>query len=94
VGEGKGEGEDLGGGDRDMTLHNKASIREALSERILGDRFLTTIEAARILRRHPETIRRWIRGGILRARRIPSTRLYLIEDSEIRRLLGGGGDEG
>lgn len=45
---------------------------------------LTVPQAARRTRRHPETIRRWIREGRLRARKIGTQ--HIIEDSDLDEL--------
>jgi excisionase family DNA binding protein len=47
---------------------------------------LTVPEAARRSRRDPETVRRWIRSGRLRATRIGTQ--HLIEESDLDRLTG------
>ena len=47
---------------------------------------LTVPEAARRLRRNPETIRRWIRAGRLRASRIGTQ--HLIEEADLASLAG------
>ena len=45
---------------------------------------LTVPEAARRLRRNPETVRRWIRSGRLRSQRVGTQ--HLIEESDLRAL--------
>ena len=45
---------------------------------------LTVPEAARRTRRDPETVRRWIRSGRLKATRIGTQ--HLIEESDLARL--------
>jgi len=52
-------------------------------------KFLTVTEAALILRKSPETIRRYIRIGKIRAKkvRIFGTAIYIIPVSEVERLL-------
>jgi excisionase family DNA binding protein len=58
------------------------------------EELLTVDEVARRLKLHPETVRRWIRAGKLRAIRLGSDRAGLrIRASEIQRLLGGGDQE-
>jgi excisionase family DNA binding protein len=42
---------------------------------------LTVPEAARLLRRNPETIRRWIREGKLRSRRVGMQ--HLLEEADL-----------
>jgi excisionase family DNA binding protein len=42
---------------------------------------LSVLEAARRVRRDPETIRRWIRSGRLRAKRVGTQ--YVIEEREL-----------
>jgi excisionase family DNA binding protein len=42
---------------------------------------LTVAEAASRSGRHPETIRRWIRGGRLPARRVGT--MYLLDESDL-----------
>jgi len=46
---------------------------------------LTVSEAARRVRRNPETIRRWIRGGRLRSQRIGSQ--HLTEEADLQQIL-------
>ena len=48
---------------------------------------LTVPEAARRARRDPETIRRWIRAGRLRSRKIGTQ--HVIQDADLRGLLRG-----
>ena len=58
------------------------------------EELLTVDEVARRLKLHPETVRRWIRAGRLKAISLGSDRAGLrIRASEIQRLLDGG-DEG
>jgi excisionase family DNA binding protein len=49
---------------------------------------LTVPEAARRVHRNPETVRRWIREGRLRARRIGTQ--HLIEEADLREVLAEG----
>ena len=59
------------------------------------DELLTVDEVARQLKLHPETVRRWIRGGKLRAISLGSDRAGLrIRASEVQRFLGAGDQEG
>ncbi len=51
---------------------------------------LTVPEAARRAGRHPETIRRWIREGKLRARKVGTH--YVLKESDLVDLLAGSGD--
>ena len=46
---------------------------------------LTVPEAARVAERDPETIRRWIRSGRLRARKIGTQ--HVIEESDLDEVL-------
>jgi putative resolvase len=58
------------------------------------EELLTVHEVARRLKLHPETVRRWIRAGKLRAIRLGSDRAGLrIRASEVQRLLGAGDQE-
>lgn len=50
---------------------------------------LTVPEAARRARRHPETIRRWIREGRLRAHKIGTQ--HVIEPDDLVEVTGAGG---
>ena len=55
------------------------------------EELLTVDEVARRLKLHPETVRRWIRAGRLRAISLGSDRAGLrIRASEVARLLGDG----
>ena len=47
---------------------------------------LTVPEAARKTGRNPETIRRWIRSGKLRARKVGTQ--HVIEDADLDELVG------
>lgn len=47
---------------------------------------LTVPEAARKADRNPETIRRWIRSGRLRAHKVGTQ--HVIEDSDLDKVLG------
>jgi excisionase family DNA binding protein len=49
---------------------------------------LTVPEAARRTGRNPETIRRWIRSGRLRARKIGTQ--HVIEESDLEGIARGG----
>jgi excisionase family DNA binding protein len=54
------------------------------------DPLLTVEEVARIVRVNPETVRRWLRDGLLRGVRPGSRRLgYRIRRSELQRFLSG-----
>lgn len=46
---------------------------------------LTVPEAARRMERHPETIRRWIRSGKLRARKVGTQ--HVIDEHDLDELL-------
>jgi len=46
---------------------------------------LTVPEAARRVGRNPETVRRWIRSGKLRARRVGTQ--HIIEEDDLRAIL-------
>ena len=46
----------------------------------------TLKEAGLLLHREPQTLIRWIKGGTVKAARLPSGR-YLIPESEVLRLL-------
>lgn len=48
---------------------------------------LTVMEAAKMARRDPETIRRWIRSGKLRSRRLGAQ--YIIDEDDLAEFLGG-----
>ncbi|MHA1595538.1 MAG: MerR family transcriptional regulator [Candidatus Baldrarchaeia archaeon] len=50
-------------------------------------------EVARILNVSRHTVLNWIRKGKIRAIRLPSGR-YRIPESEVRRILEGGGNKG
>ena len=49
---------------------------------------LTVPEAARRLRRNPETVRRWIREGKLRSQRVGTQ--HLIDEEDLELLRAGG----
>lgn len=51
---------------------------------------LTVPEAARRAGRHPETVRRWIREGRLRARRIGTQ--HLIDEADLDAVVTEAGD--
>lgn len=52
---------------------------------------LTVPEAARRAGRDPETVRRWIRGGKLRARKVGTQ--HVIEDEDLAVLLGNADEQ-
>ena len=52
---------------------------------------LTVPQAARRLRKNPETVRRWIREGKLRARKIGTQ--HVIEDHDLRAALADSAAE-
>lgn len=49
---------------------------------------LTVPEAARRVRRDPETVRRWIRAGRLRSQRVGTQ--HLIDERDLEELVEGG----
>ena len=51
---------------------------------------LTVPEAARRAGRNPETIRRWIREGKLRARKVGTQ--HVLEEADLAEVLGAFGD--
>lgn len=51
---------------------------------------LTVPEAARRAGRNPETIRRWIREGKLRARKVGTQ--HVLEEADLAEMLGAFGD--
>lgn len=51
---------------------------------------LTVPEAAKRAGRDPETIRRWIRGGRLRARKVGTQ--HVIDEDDLEILLGARGE--
>ena len=61
---------------------------------MVDEELLTVDEVARRLKLHPETVRRWIRAGKLRAISLGSDRAGLrIRASEIQRFLAAGDQE-
>lgn len=53
-------------------------------------RFMTVRDIARVMRVHPETVRRWIRAGSLRAIRLPGknrNKTLRIDEAEFARFL-------
>lgn len=58
-----------------------------------GDELLTVPEVAARLKVSEETVRRWLRDGHLRGRRIGSTRAgWRVLESELRRFIEDGGE--
>jgi excisionase family DNA binding protein len=51
---------------------------------------LTVPEAARRARRNPETVRRWIREGKLRATKVGTQ--HILDERDLAELLGESGD--
>jgi excisionase family DNA binding protein len=49
------------------------------------DMLLSVADVATRLKVHPETVRRWIRAGKIKARKTPGARDYRIRQSEIDR---------
>jgi excisionase family DNA binding protein len=54
-------------------------------------RVITVPEAARRARRNPETVRRWIREGKLRASKVGTQ--HVIEEADLEEMLGRGNAE-
>lgn len=52
-----------------------------------GDAWLTTEEAAAEFGFHVETLRRWIREGVLEASRVPRRRRWKVRRSDMARLV-------
>lgn len=50
---------------------------------------MTVPEAARRIRRNPETVRRWIREGRLRCTKVGTQ--YLVDEADLDRLTAGEG---
>ena len=55
---------------------------------VVSSNMITVPEAARIAGRDPETIRRWIRGGKLRAKKIGTQ--HVIEEEDLSEVLEEG----
>lgn len=51
---------------------------------------LTVPEAARLVRRNPETIRRWIREGKLRATKVGTQ--HVLDENDLAEFLGAPSD--
>ena len=47
------------------------------------------IEASELLGIKVRTARKWIKDGIIKAHQIPSSRRWIVMESEIKRLQGG-----
>jgi excisionase family DNA binding protein len=60
-----------------------------------GRTLLTVEQVAERLQVHPETVRRWLRGGRLRGVRLGGSKLgYRISEDELERFIAGGGRPG
>lgn len=70
---------------------SKAKANEKITDDpIAADRddpLLTVSEVAEAVRKHPDTIRRWVTDGLLRAIRLPSG-LFGIRKSELDKFIG------
>jgi excisionase family DNA binding protein len=65
--------------------------RTATIGSVTDEPLLTVEDVARHLKLHPETVRRWVRAGKLRAISLGSDRAGLrIRASEVQRLLASG----
>jgi len=53
------------------------------------DRYLTVEQVAERLQVHEETVRRWIRGGLLRGHLISRRAGYRVRASEVERFASG-----
>jgi excisionase family DNA binding protein len=84
-----------------MTLFHRAAPGEPLFREVLErfyggvadaatDAMLTVPEAARRAGRNPETIRRWIREGKLRARKVGTQ--HVLEEADLAEMIGAGAD--
>jgi excisionase family DNA binding protein len=61
----------------------------SLQERVMQGRFLTVAQVAERLQTTPDTIRRWIREGKLKAVMPGGAKLgYRIAEADVERLLG------
>jgi excisionase family DNA binding protein len=59
---------------------------------VADESMLTVAEVAERLRINPETVRVWIRSGKVKGIRIGGDRIgYRIPESEVQRILKGGG---
>lgn len=58
------------------------------------ERGYNLIEASQLLGIKVRTMRQWVHSGKAKANKIPSSRRWIIMESEIKRLQGGGYDEG
>lgn len=59
-----------------------------------GEHLFTVEETAERLKVHPETVRRWLRDGILTGYRLTRRAGWRIPESELTRFATGGGPEG
>ncbi len=58
------------------------------------ERLLTVEEAAKQLRVHPESVRRWLRNGTIHGHRLTRRAGWRVPESELRRFLEEGMHEG
>ena len=57
------------------------------------ERGYNLIEASQLLGIKVRTMRQWVHSGKAKANKIPSSRRWIIMESEIKRLQGGGSNE-
>lgn len=58
---------------------------------VVDERLLTVKEVAALLKAHEETVRRWLREGVIKGVRPAGKRFgWRIRESELRRFLDGG----
>ncbi len=58
------------------------------------ERGYNLIEASQLLGIKVRTMRQWVHSGKAKANKIPSSRRWIIMESEIKRLQGGENNEG
>lgn len=68
-------------------MSTMARMRKAEDEREHIDPPLTLSEVARRVNKTPQTVRRWIHDGLLKAIRLPSG-LFGVKKSEVEKFIG------
>lgn len=69
-------------------------LRDWMEEIRSGDDWLSPSEASHIIHFHQETIREWIRRGLVRALRFPGASKYVVDMGSLRQHLMRGGSVG
>ena len=66
----------------------ESKVRRAVADALRPDEYLTPIEAAKLARVHPDTVRRWVKAGKLTKLEVGAR--YRVSRIELERFLRSG----